>query len=142
AQVNRAPALQAWLDLYNPTVFFVGRSDDLTALQYLEVVDAVYGAGADLEAIAGEAKLDAFIEAANQLPPPRILGIVISVEDDVEEPTKRVRVMGQRFVPDASIFPERLYRNVGTPEEPRMLPKGLDVHAAMGPERAYTLREE
>ncbi len=142
AQVNGAPALQAWLDLYNPTVFFVGRSDDLTALQYLEVVDAVYGAGAGLDALADEAKLDAFIEAANLLPPPQILGIVISVEDDVEETTKGFRFMGQRFVPDAYIFRELIYRNVGTLEEPRMLPKGLDVLAAMGSERAYTLLDE
>ncbi|HKM25219.1 MAG TPA: DUF3160 domain-containing protein, partial [Corynebacterium sp.] len=98
--------------------------------------------GAGLDALADEAKLDAFIEAANLLPPPQILGIVISVEDDVEETTKGFRFMGQRFVPDAYIFRELIYRNVGTLEEPRMLPKGLDVLAAMGSERAYTLLDE
>lgn len=142
AQVGGAPALQAWLDLYNPTVFFVGRSDDLTALQYLEVIDAIYGPDAALKAIADESKLESFIAAADLLPPPRILGIVISVEDDEVETTKGFRFMGQRFVPDAYIFRQLIYRNVGTQQEPRQLPKGLDVFAAMGSERAYTLLDE
>lgn len=142
AQVNGQPALQTWLDLYNPTVFFVGRSDDLTAFQYLDVIDDVYGPTPNLAAIADESRLDTFIEAANQLPPPLILGIVIGVGDDVEETTKGFRFMGQRFVPDAYIFRQLIYRNVGTSQEPRMLPKGLDVMAAMGSDRAYTLLDE
>lgn len=137
ATLDGAPALDAWLALYNPTVFFVGRSDDLTAFQYLEVMDEVYGAAPALSAIADDAKLETFIEAADRLPPPLILGIVISVDDDVEEATKGFRFMGQRFVPDAYIFRQLIYRNVGTPQEPRMLPKGLDVMAAMGSDRAY-----
>jgi hypothetical protein len=142
AEVDGAPALDAWLDLYNPTVFFVGRSDDLTALQYMDVVDAVYGASAGLETIADETKLEAFVDAAGALPPPRILGLVIAVTQDEEETTKGFRFMGQRFVPDAYIFRQLIYRNVGTQQEPRMLPKGLDVMAAMGSERAYTLLDE
>ena len=138
AQVNGQPALNAWLDLYNPTVFFVGRSDDLTAFQYLDVIDAVYGPNANLTTIADESKLTTFIEAANELPPPMILGLVISVSDDVEEVTKGFRFMGQRFVPDAYIFRQLIYRNV----DGRMLPKGLDVMAAMGSDRAYTLLDE
>jgi hypothetical protein len=138
AQVNGQPALNAWLDLYNPTVFFVGRSDDLTAFQYLDVIDAVYGSNPDLNAIADESKLTTFIEAAEQLPPPMILGLVISVSDNVEDVTKGFRFMGQRFVPDAYIFRQLIYRNV----DDRMLPKGLDVMAAMGSNRAYTLLDE
>lgn len=142
ATVNGAPALDTWLALYNPTVFFVGRSDDLTAFQYLEVIDEVYGPTPDLNAIADENRLETFIEAADQLPPPLILGIVISVDQDEEETTKGFRFMGQRFVPDAYIFRQLIYRNVGTQQEPRMLPKGLDVMAAMGSDRAYTHLEQ
>jgi hypothetical protein len=139
AQVNGRSALDAWLDLYNPTVFFVGRSDDLTAFQYLAVIDEVYGTSPDLPIIADESKLDTFIAAAELLPPPQILGLVIGVDDDEEETTKGFRFMGQRFVPDAYIFRQLIYRNVGTSAQPRMLPKGLDVMAAMGSERAYTI---
>lgn len=142
AVVDGKPALESWMDLYSPTVFFVGRSDDLTALQYLEVMDSVYGFEAAISALTDESKLDQFIQLAAQLPPPRILGIVIADTDDVEETTKGMRFMGQRFVPDAYIFRQLIYRNVGTRENPRSLPKGLDIPAAMGSERAYQILEQ
>jgi hypothetical protein len=142
AAVSGRPALEAWADLYNPTVFFVGRSDDLTVLQYGEMMDAVYGPGVTVTALAEEAHLDAFIKEAQKLPPPRILGMVILDTDDVEEATKGLRFMGQRFVPDAYIFRQLIYRNVGTREHRRGLPKGLDLLAAMGSERAYQILDD
>ena len=139
AQVDGKPVLANWRDLYDPTAFLVGRSDDLTAFQYLDVITAVYGENPSLSTISDESRLDLFIEAANELPPPRILGLVISENDDVEETTKGFRFMGQRFVPDAYIMRELIWRNVGTATEPRQLPMGLDVMAAMGSDRAYTI---
>ena len=141
ASVGSRSAEEVWLDLYNPTAFLVGRSDDLTAFQYQGVIDQIYGADPSLETIADEGLLDTFIAAADNLPPPRILGLVISETEDVEEATKGFRFMGQRFVPDAYIFRELIWRNVGTRAEPRQLPMGLDVMAAMGSERAYTILE-
>jgi hypothetical protein len=142
AEVRGRPAQEAWMELYEPTVFFVGRSDDLTVLQYQAVMDAVYGPDVAASALVDEAKLDQFIEAANQLPPPAILGIVIQDTDDVEATTKGLRFMGQRFVPDAYIFRQLIYRNVGTRENPRLLPRGLDIMAALGSERAYEILDE
>ena len=142
AQVDGQPALQAWSDLYSPTVFFVGRSDDLTVIQYGDVSDYVYGKVSDAQQLTDENKLDKFIELADQLPPPKILGIVISVTDDETQTTKGLRFMGQRFVPDAYIFRQLIYRNVGTIDHRRGLPKGLDLMAAMGSQRAYQHLEE
>ncbi|MFN2178124.1 MAG: DUF3160 domain-containing protein [Candidatus Promineifilaceae bacterium] len=142
AAVDGRPAEQVWLDLYNPTAFLVGRSDDLTAFQYAGVIDEVYGASPTLQDLADEEKLDRFIDAAAELPPPRILGLVISELDDVQEETKGFRFMGQRFVPDAYIFRQLIWRNVGTSDDPRQLPMGLDVMAALGSERAYSVLED
>jgi hypothetical protein len=142
AKVNGRPALEAWADLYSPTVFFVGRSDDLTVLQYEGIVDAVYGEDVTVNALADAALLDTFIEEANKLPPPLILGMVIMDTDEIEETTKGLRFMGQRFVPDAYIFRQLIYRNVGTREHRRGLPMGLDILAAMGSERAYQILDE
>ncbi|MBN2392466.1 MAG: DUF3160 domain-containing protein [Anaerolineae bacterium] len=138
-EVKGRPALEAWADLYDPTAFLVGRSDDLTALDYLPVIDAVYGENPALVTLADDATLDVFIAATDALPAPRILGLVISDTDNETEQTKGLRFMGQRFVPDAYIFRQLIYRNVGTATERRGLPKGLDLLAAMGSERAYTL---
>jgi hypothetical protein len=141
-QVGDRPALDVWADLYDPTAFLVGRSDDLTTLDYIPVIDAVYGENPSLMTLADDAKLDTFIAAAEELPAPRILGIVIYDRDDVTEQTKGLRFMGQRFVPDAYIFRQLIYRNVGTRADRRGLPKGLDLFAAMGSERAYELLDE
>jgi len=142
ATVDGRPALEAWQDLYSPTAFMVGRSDDLTALQYLDVFKTVYGDQPAATDLVDEAKLGQFIDLADQLPPPRILGIVIAVDEDVEAQTKGLRFMGQRFVPDAYVFRELIYRNVGTDADPRSLPKGLDLFAAMGSQRANTLLDQ
>lgn len=142
AQVNGIPAMDSWLNLYSPTAFMIGRSDDLTALQYLDVIEAVYGVGSSLSELADESKLQEFIDLGYQLPAPQILGLVIMDTDDVEATTKGLRFMGQRFVPDAYVFRQLIYRNVGTRENPRPLPKALDLMAAMGSERAYRLLDE
>ncbi len=139
ATVNGAYAADVWTSLYSPTAFFVGRSDDLTIFQYGDAIDQVYGSNATLAALADESKLDAFIAAADLLPAPRILGMVIQYTDDEEEATKGLRFMGQRFVPDAYIFRQLIFRNVGTLDKRRGLPMGLDLFAAMGSERAYTI---
>jgi hypothetical protein len=141
-QVNGKPALEVWAGLYSPTVFFVGRSDDLTVIQYLEVMDKIYGPNASTQAITDESRLDAFIEEAYKLPPPKILGLVISADEEEESATKGMRFMGQRFVPDAYVFRQLIYRNVSTPENRRGLPMGLDLLAAMGSERAYAVLDE
>ncbi len=141
SQVEGRSAMDAWADLYSPTVFFVGRSDDLTALQYSRVLDQVYGEEVTLDALTDETLLDQFIAEADKLPPPRILGMVIGDWEDEEEETKGLRFMGQRFVPDAFIFRQLMYRNVGqrTAPDRRGLPNGLDIPAAMGSERAYEI---
>jgi hypothetical protein len=102
-------------------------------------MNRVYGEQVHLKALTDEGLLDQFIEQANQLPPPRILGMVIMDTDEVETTTKGWRFMGQRFVPDAYIFRQLIYRNVGTPMNRRGLPNGLDIPAAMGSERAYQI---
>lgn len=138
-QLSGRSGMDAWMDLYRPTVFFVGHSDDLTILQYDEVMNSVYGQGVATKDLVNEQLLDTFIEKANQLPAPKILGIVIMYTDNVEAATKGLRFMGQRFVPDAYIFRQLIFRNVSTLEHRRGLPKGLDLLAAMGSERAYQI---
>lgn len=142
SQVDGQPAVKAWLDLYNPTVFFVGKSDDLNLLQYQQVMDQVYGKDATLNSLADDALLDTFIQEANKLPPPLILGMVIYDTDNEEEETKGLRLMGQRFVPDAYIFRQLIYRNVGTRDNRRGLPMGLDLMSVMGSERAYAILDQ
>lgn len=141
---SKAGAL--WQGIYEPTVFFVGRSDDLLYAEYLEVMEQIYGPSPAPAAFADEENLTRFMEAGQQLRPPRILGLVIGPEtEDVEDETKGFRFMGQRFIPDSYVFRQLIWRNVGdcAPPNRRGLPNGLDVPAALlGSDRAYALLEQ
>ena len=141
SNVRGKRGVDAWADLYEPTVFFVGKSDDLSIPQYLQVIDQVYGNGATVHTVQSQ-PLDGFINAANALPSPKILGAVINDTDNVDQATKGLRFMGQRFVWDAYVFRNLIYRNVGTQDKPRALPMALDVFAALGSERASAILEK
>jgi hypothetical protein len=58
--------------------------------------------------------------------------------EDTTEETKSFRFMGQRFIPDSYMFQQLVYDKVGTASDPRIFPKGLDVMAVLGSERALT----
>ncbi len=140
--VGSTPAADVWASVYDPTVFLVGKSDDLSFHEYGPLVDAVYGSEPDLSKLASEAHLEAFIKAARELPPPQINSMWVYIWEDEEEATQGFRFMGQRFVLDAYIFEQLIWREVGDFGNERWLPKGLDVLAAMGNEEAYAILDE
>ena len=140
--VNGHQAADAWARVYDPTVFIVGKSDDLGFHEYGALWDAVFGPDAPVSDIADEGKFDTFVEAARLLPPPQINSMWVYIWEDKEQVTQGFRFMGQRFVLDAYIFEELTWREVGTMEKPRTLPRGLDVMAALGSEEAYSVLEQ
>ena len=140
--VNGQPAVDVWSRVYDPTVFIVGKSDDLSFYEYGALWDSVFGPAAPVSTIADEGKLAAFTDAARLLPPPQINSMWVYIWEDEEQVTQGFRFMGQRFVLDAYIFEQLIWREVGTIDNPRMLPKGLDVMAAMGSEEAYTILDQ
>jgi len=140
--VGGRPAAGVWARVYDPTVFIVGKADDLGFHEYGALWDAVFGPGASIQDVADESRFAAFVDAARQLPPPQINSMWVYIWEDKEQVTQGFRFMGQRFVLDAYIFEELIWREVGTMDNPRWLPKGLDVMAALGSEEAYAILDE
>ncbi|NTU85223.1 MAG: DUF3160 domain-containing protein, partial [Chloroflexales bacterium] len=132
-EVDGLPAAQVWAGIYEPTVFFVGRSDDLTPQEYDEALDTAYGEPAAPGDLLDEAKFAAFRAAIRELRPPQILGMVVSEPTPLED-TRGLRLMGQRFVPDAFVFEQLIADAVPG----RSLPSSLDFFAALGSERALS----
>ncbi len=130
-----------WDAIYEPTAFFVGSSDDLTPPEYLQVIDEVFGTSPSWITLQEDALIQEFIQRAAVLRDPEILGSPVA-DTEISNVTKGLRLMGQRFIPDSYILGELVYDKVGTALEPRLMPSGLDVMAAFGSERAYTLQEE
>jgi len=142
-----------WDAIYEPTNFFVGKSDDITYYELKEIMDSVYGESPALTDITGnESLFDSFLVEARKLEPPQINSMPIfqsSIQSDREEEIKGFRFMGQRYTIDASIFQRLICREVGNKSgtmicggsipDSRMVPKGLDVTAAMGSDEAYNI---
>jgi len=139
AQVGAESALAVWERIYEPTVFFVGKTDDLNIYDYAQLVKEVYGDQLTLADLEDAAKLDAFIERAMALRPPKIVSSYVTDREKPEEVTKGFRFMGQRFIPDSYIFQQLVYDKVGTQSDPRLFPKGLDVAAVLDSSRAYEI---
>jgi len=138
-EIDGEPASALWERIYEPSVFFVGATDDLNIHDYQKLIEEVYGSiGDDPSILADNELLTAFVEAARELPPPQINSMWVWVWEDRKEATQGFRFMGQRFVIDAYVFQQLIYRNV----DGRFLPKGLDIFAAMGSEEAYRLLDE
>jgi hypothetical protein len=131
------PAADLWQNIYDPTVFLVGKADDLGYHEYGALSDQVFGTSPDLSTFADDALLARFKQAAESLPPPQVNSMWVAIDQDPEKATKGFRFMGQRFTLDSYVFGQLLYPNVGTREKPRGLPKGLDFFAAMGSDEAY-----
>jgi len=132
---------QAWDAIYQPTVFFVGASDDLLPPEYLELIGSIYGPDPNLGTLNNDTLLGQFISAARELRSPLILGSPAAPAEDLNA-TKGMRLMGQRYIPDSYILGQLVYANVGTVGNPRLMPKGLDVMAALGSERAWKYLED
>lgn len=132
-------ALSLWQDIYDPTVFIVGKADDLGVHEYGVISDAIFGETPDLASFADEALLTAFIDTARQLPPPQVNSMWVWIWQDQDDVTQGFRFMGQRFTLDQYVFGQVMWREVGTSANPRDLPKALDFFAAQGSELALDL---
>ncbi len=135
-------ALTLWQNIYDPTVFIVGKADDLGVHEFGVISDAVFGATPELTLFADEALLTTFIETARQLPPPQVNSMWVWIWQDQDDVTQGFRFMGQRFTLDQYVFGQVMWRKVGTMSEPRDLPKALDFFAAQGSDLALNLLHE
>jgi hypothetical protein len=133
------PAVTLWKNIYEPTVFIVGKADDLGYVEYGALSDMVFGPNPDLARFTDQALFDQFKQAAKNLPPPQINSMWVWIDQDTEQVTKGFRFMGQRFTLDAYVFGQLIWRKVGTSDKPRGLPKGLDFFAAMGSDEATNI---
>jgi hypothetical protein len=154
--LNDAKIAKSWDKIYEPTVFFVGASDDITFRQMSEAVSKAYGENlavlaANLPKLAGlagdDAKFKVLLEETAKLEPPKINSMPIfnaEIQPDREKEIKGFRFMGQRYTLDAGIFQQLIYRDVRENKtgEKRMLPKGLDIAAVMGASEAEKLLKE
>ena len=146
-QSSALSAGRLWHSIYEPTSYLVGRSEDPLPTDYLALARTLRGEKSLMEWLAQDSNLIAFIHKAESLPGPRIVSNLARDMTElppgnsgrVPSPAKGMRLMGQRYIPDAAILQELVYDKVGTREAPRLMPMALDVMAVLGSEQARTI---
>ncbi len=123
---------ELWRSIYEPTAFLVGMADDYTPFEVAQAAEEEAAGGlSDPEAFSDDA---AVTKVAGELAAAR------PVQIDPEKAS--VRLMGVRFVIDSYVLDQLIAPNVGTPDEPRLIPSPLDLAAAFGSEFAYDVQDE
>ncbi len=151
--VNGEPALAVWERIYDPTIFFVGKTDDLNIYEYTSLMEEVYGSdyiSLSISDFANIERLTTFIDKAKDLRDPLICSSWVTDQEDAEDVTKGFRFMGQRFIPDSYMFQQLVYDHVFSyygSGEPftlvysangpiRGFPRGLDAMIVLGSQAA------
>ena len=143
---SNSKCYENWQLLYNVTCALIGESDSINLLNLETALHKVFGdSDKYLDFVATENGLKALKE---ELSKPEyqqmILGQAV-VSETLMAVLPRYPIvfqfMGQRLVPDSYMFQRLCWDKVGPNEdgERRILPKGIDVFAVLGSERAYQL---
>ena len=120
-----------WRQIFEPTAFLVGTSDDYTPFELATAVEATVPGGMDAPLTAtNDETLATIAETLVQVRPVRI---------DPERPS--VRLMGTRFVIDSWILDQMISPNVGSRADPRVLGSPLDLAAAFGSDFALAIQD-
>ena len=111
-----------WHDIYDPTSFMVGLSDDYTPSELMTAVSAADPSwGGKATAFESDTTVQAIMK---QLTTTRAV--------QIDPQRAAVRVMGTRFTTDEFLLGQLVSPNVGTTSKPRLVPSGLDVGAMFG----------
>lgn len=166
-KVGQRSKRQIWERIYTVTSFYVGLADDLTPYEYLNVINEMFGSNFDPTELLDENENVFFTLKAelSLLRSPKINGgtgnayvmppITPESLNEVLDKTKGMRFMGQRFIPDSYMFQHLVFPEVlsyiGTRDPVpftlgetglgpgRCYPRGLDVMALLGSERAKSI---
>lgn len=131
------PDIELWENIYDPTTFYVGSSDDLNIYQYKDMLVNVFGESPDPETFTDSGKLKKLLAEAKKLPQPKIQQDWDEDLNGVDTPVgAQFRFMGQRYIPDSEIM-QKLCKSIVRP-----FPKGLDVMGVLGSDRAYEILTE
>ncbi len=112
AESGSQKAIDLWEDIYFPTIFFVGKSDDLTFYDFNKALREVYGDSLSFNSLKDADKFNLFKENVKEMSGPTIQSSIIitdmnsQTKDELLEDTKSFRFMGQRYIPDSFIYSE------------------------------------
>ncbi|MHA1445905.1 MAG: DUF3160 domain-containing protein [Candidatus Heimdallarchaeaceae archaeon] len=133
--ISTSNVWEYWDRIYEPTVFYVGASDDLTAEEYYNIWQNNGAPSGD--ALSERSLIETIIEEIQSYRKPKINSMFVYDDQEVENVTQGFRLMGQRFIPDSYIFQQLVHDEIYN----RLMPTGLDVFSVFGSPRAEYFME-
>lgn len=146
--LNRGDRFSRWEKIYQPTNFFLGKSDDIGYYQFVPLLKETYGPNITLSDLSkNTGQWASFWKEAKELKPPVNNSIPLfneTTSSERESEVRGYRFMGQRFALDEAVFGQLIYPAVKANQQgqKRLLPKGLDLAAVMGSGEADSLLKE
>ncbi|MEJ5201992.1 MAG: DUF3160 domain-containing protein [Anaerolineales bacterium] len=131
AQVGTTPASEVWGRVHEILTFLFGPTDDPGPLELSLLMGRIYGTSVTITDLADEALWQEFLKHTADLPAPQINSTFVSSSVEMET-TRSWRFLGQRFTLDAFILQNLVFDKVGTQQNPRLKPSGMDVMAVLG----------
>lgn len=152
-------AHELWNMIYKPTVYFVGKTDDLNVDDCISLLKTVFPDEQDVDKYHDDELLSEFVCRASELRPPKILsGAAYREDGDFGQTTLGFRFMGQRFIPDSYVFQQMVYgvksmqytgnnhpftmEVIPNAGPVRAFPRGLDIMTVLGSQRALEILEK
>ena len=115
--------------------FIIGPTDDGGPFELAVLMDSVFGNAAGIEDLANDNTWETFLSTIDRLPQPQI-NSAFENSSETMKAERSWRMMGQRFTLDAMIFQNLIFDKVGTQDNPRKFPSGLDLMAVFGSDTA------
>ncbi|MBN1608751.1 MAG: DUF3160 domain-containing protein [Polyangiaceae bacterium] len=107
------PAMTLWDRLRRVTSFFVGAPDDLTFIEYDQVLREVYGENFQLTALEAQTQLDTLRTRLRELRAPKIQSGIVQSYANLTEQTQGLRFLGQSFAFDSYALGQLVFDHVG-----------------------------
>jgi hypothetical protein len=136
---------QNWQLLYNVTEALIGKSDSINLLSLETALHNVFGNHQEyLDTVTQGNGMSVLRQELSKPEYDQTIlsqALVSQTSDPVPNYPLVFQFMGQRFVPDSYIFQNLIWDRVGynSTGDRRILPKGLDLFAVLGSQRAYQL---
>jgi hypothetical protein len=122
---------ETWRGLNEMLDFLIGPSDDPGSAELSTLMDQIYGKEVSFADLTDETRWQQFLQQVDNLPAPQINSTFVDTTAALQA-SRDWRLLGQRFTFDALIFQNLIFDRVGTRDQQRKLPSGLDVMAVFG----------
>ena len=95
ARLRDENVFKLWKMIYEPTVYFVGKTDDLYIDDYIKLIKEIFPLNESVDKYGRQENLVEFIDRAIQLRAPKILsGLAFAEDGDFRVSTQGFRFMG------------------------------------------------